>query len=126
AAVLARPSGEILITTDTLVEGVHFDRSWATARDVGYRSIALNLSDIAAMAASPMAAVVALVLPPDVDAGWVIELLGGMREACDEHGVDLAGGDLSRGSAIVATATLIGGSVPGRERNRSSAVARER
>jgi thiamine-monophosphate kinase len=125
AAVLVQPSGEIIVTTDTLVEGVHFDRSWMTARDIGFRSIAVNLSDVAAMAASPRWAVVALVLTPDVDAGWVMELLGGMREACEEHGVDLVGGDLSSGPAIVVTPTLIGEAAPGRALSRSGAAAGE-
>ena len=101
AAVLAPTGGELVLTTDVLVEGIHFVRQRTGARDVGYKAIVVNVSDMAAMGASPRAAVCALVLPPDVEAAWVMELFGGMREACDEYALWLVGGDLSRGRDVI-------------------------
>lgn len=121
AAVLRAGTGELVITTDALVEHVHFARGVTSARDLGYKAIVANLSDIAAMAASPRAAVCALILAPDVDAAWVIELLGGMREACDEYALWLVGGDLSRGSELAVSVTVTGEVGPGRALRRSGA-----
>src|SRR5437870_10178535 len=60
----------------------------STPRDIGYKAIAASISDIAAMAASPRYALCALTLSDDVDAGWTMELFGGMREASDELNCD--------------------------------------
>ena len=121
AAVLAPTGGELVITTDVSVEGVHFVRQRTGARDVGYKAIVVNVSDIAAMGASPRAAVCALVLPPDVEAAWVMELFGGMREACDEYALWLVGGDLSRGRGASIGVTVTGEVAPGRAVLRSGA-----
>ncbi len=80
AAVVAPGTGELVLTTDALVEGTHFTLDTTSARDLGAKAIAVNVSDIAAMAASPRYALCALTLSPAVDAGWVMELLGGMRD----------------------------------------------
>ena len=121
AAVLAPTGGELVVTTDLLVEGVHFMRHRTGARDVGYKAIAVNVSDIAAMGASPRSAVCALVLPPDVEAAWVMELFGGMREACDEYALWLVGGDLSRGRDATIAVTVTGEVAPGKAVLRSGA-----
>jgi thiamine-monophosphate kinase len=121
AAVLAPTGGELVITTDALVEDVHFVRGPAGARDLGHKAITVNVSDIAAMGASPRAAVCALTLPPDVETGWVMELFGGMREACDEHALWLVGGDLSRGRDLSIVVTVTGEVAPGRAVLRSGA-----
>jgi thiamine-monophosphate kinase len=121
AAVLAPMSGELVITTDVVVEGVHFERSGTSARDLGYKAVIVNVSDIAAMAASPRAAVGALTLPQDIDAAWTMELFGGMREACDEHALWLVGGDLARGPALTIAITVTGEVAPGRAVLRSGA-----
>jgi thiamine-monophosphate kinase len=121
AAVLARPSGELVISADVLVEGVHFDLALTSARDLGYKAIAVNVSDLAAMAASPRAAVVTLVLPTSTEDAWVIELYGGMREACDEYALWLVGGDLSRGPAVSVSVTVTGEVAPGRAITRAGA-----
>jgi thiamine-monophosphate kinase len=121
AAVLAPTGGELVVTTDVTVEGVHFVRQRTGARDVGYKAIVVNVSDIAAMAASPRAAVCALVLPPDVEVAWVMELFGGMREACDEYALWLVGGDLSRGRDVSIAVTVTGEVAPGRAVLRSGA-----
>lgn len=121
AAVVAPGSGELVLTTDALVEGSHFSRSTASARDIGYKAIAVNVSDIAAMGASPRYALCALTLPEAVDAAWVMELLGGMREACDEHALSLVGGNLARGPEVTVVVTVTGEVAPGRAVTRAGA-----
>ncbi|MEP7060653.1 MAG: AIR synthase related protein, partial [Actinomycetota bacterium] len=79
AAVVRGGDGDQVITTDAMVEGTHFDRGQTSARDLGYKAVVVNLSDIAAMGASPRTAVCALTLSDDVDAAWTMELFGGMR-----------------------------------------------
>jgi thiamine-monophosphate kinase len=123
AAVLAPTGGELVITTDSLVEDVHFVRGPSGARDLGHKAIVVNVSDIAAMGGSPRAAVCALTLPPDVETGWVMELFGGMREACDEYALWLVGGDLSRGHEASITVTVTGEVAPGKAVLRSGARA---
>ena len=121
AAVLEGGTGQLVITTDALVEGSHFFRPATSARDLGYKAIVVNVSDIAAMGASPRAAVCALTLPPGVEAAWVMELFGGMREACDEYALWLVGGDLSGGRDTVIAVTVTGEVAPGRAVLRSGA-----
>lgn len=121
AAVLAPTGGELVVTTDVLVEGVHFERGTTTGRDLGHKAIVVNVSDVAAMGASPRAAVCALTLPPEVETAWVMELYGGMREACDEYALWLVGGDLSRGREVSIAVTVTGEVAPGRAVLRSGA-----
>ena len=121
AAVTTPGSGDLVLTTDALVEGVHFHRDLTTPRDLGYKAIAVNLSDIAAMAASPRYALCALTLSEDVDAAWVIELAGGMRECCDEFAVTLVGGNVARGRDVTIAVTATGEVVPGRAVRRDGA-----
>jgi thiamine-monophosphate kinase len=122
AAVIGVSAGaELLVTTDVLVEGVHFDRALSAARDLGYKAIVASVSDVAAMAGSPRAAVCALALRDEVSASWAVELLGGMRDACSEHALWLVGGDLSRGPAVTIAVTVTGEVAPGAAVLRSGA-----
>jgi thiamine-monophosphate kinase len=121
AAVLSPGSGELVLTTDSMIEGVHFRRELTTPRDLGYKAIAVNVSDVAAMAASPRFAICALALTDAIDSGWVVELAGGMRECCDEFGLTLVGGNLSRGSEVSIVVTVTGEVVPGRAVRRDGA-----
>lgn len=121
AAVVAGGTGDLVLTTDALVEDVHFRRSTTTARDLGYKAIAVNVSDVAAMAASPRFAVCALTVSDDVDAAWVVELVGGMRECCDEFAVSLVGGNVARGRDVAIVVTLTGEVARGRAVRRSGA-----
>ena len=108
-AALVEPGRHLgVLTVDLLVEGVDFDRSSYTARDVGYKAVAVNVSDVAAMGASPRYGLVAVGLPPSVDARWAVELVAGMRAAADEYGLALVGGDLSRASEVTVAVTLTG------------------
>jgi thiamine-monophosphate kinase len=121
AAVVRAGAGDLVLTTDAVVEGVHIDRATATARDIGYKAVAVSVSDVAAMAASPRFALSSLTLSADVDAAWTMELFGGMREACDEFAVALVGGNVSRGPAVSVAVTLTGEVARGRAITRSDA-----
>ena len=121
AAVVRGGTGDLVLTTDALVEGTHFDRALSTPRDVGYKAIAASVSDIAAMAASPRYALCALTLSEDVDAGWAMELFGGMREASDEFACTLVGGNLARGSEVSVVISLTGEVARGAAIRRSGA-----
>jgi thiamine-monophosphate kinase len=121
AAVVEAGSGSQVLTTDMLVEGVHFDRGLLSARDLGAKSIVVNVSDVAAMAASPRYALVSLGIPSYVDAAWVIELYGGMREACAEYALALVGGDTNRAENVVVSVTVVGEVAPGHEVTRAGA-----
>ncbi len=121
AAVLDWGDRDGLVTVDMLVEGVDFRLDVASARDVGYRAMAVNLSDVAAMGGSPRHAVVSLALPGGTEQGWVVELYGGMLDAAGEHAVSIVGGDLSRADAVVISVTLLGEAAKGRSVRRSGA-----
>ncbi|MGH2679469.1 MAG: thiamine-phosphate kinase [Actinomycetota bacterium] len=121
AAVVRPGSGELVLTTDAMVEGVHFRIGHTTARDLGYKAIAVNVSDVAAMAASPRFALCALTLTEEIDAAWVVELAGGMRECADEFALSLVGGNLSRGEQVAVVVTVTGEVVPGRAVRRDGA-----
>jgi thiamine-monophosphate kinase len=99
AAVLA---GGIVASTDILVDGVHFDASRHTVRDIGHRAGAASLSDMAAMGAEPLCLLAAFGLPDGF--ADVRELAAGMAE----HGVPLVGGDLSRSGQLLVSVTAIG------------------
>jgi len=96
AALLQVPEGHVLVvSTDTLVAGVHFPADTAP-QDIGWKALAVNLSDLAAMAATPAWASLALTLP-EGDADWLDGFLDGFCELADEHQVALIGGDTTRG-----------------------------
>jgi thiamine-monophosphate kinase len=121
AAVVEPGSGSLVLTTDLLAEGVHFERGAISARDLGAKAITVNVSDVAAMAASPRYALVALAAPADVEAAWVVELFGGMREASAEYGLALVGGDTNRADLLVLSVAVVGEVAPGRALVRSGA-----
>ena len=114
AAVVASGAGQLVLTTDAMVEGTHFSLATISARDLGYKAIVVNVSDIAAMAASPRYALCALTLSDSVDAAWTIELFGGMREACNEYALWLVGGNLAAGPQVSVAVTVTGEVAPGR------------
>jgi thiamine-monophosphate kinase len=121
AAVVRPGSGDLVLTTDALVEETHFRRDASAPRDLGYRAIAVNVSDVAAMAASPRYALAALTLPSDVEAADVMEIIGGMRDACAEHGCLLVGGNLARGRDLTLVVTVMGEVAPDRAVTRAGA-----
>ncbi len=107
-AVLRAPAGTILFTSDMLVEGVHFDLELTGPADLGYKSIAVNMSDVAAMSGTPRRAVVSLGLRAGLQVDWVEDLCRGMKQCCDEFDSAVAGGDLSRSDCLVISVALIG------------------
>jgi thiamine-monophosphate kinase len=98
----------VLATTDTLVEGVHFLPEFAPWADVGWKALAVNVSDIAAMGGEPLFALVTLALPLETEVSFAEELYGGMMECAREYGVVVAGGDIVRAPQISVTVALIG------------------
>ena len=95
-------------TTDMLVEGVHFDRTFAPLRYVGWKAIASNVSDVVAMNARPLYATVALGLPNNVSVEHVEALYAGVGEACARYGCAVVGGDTSAASRLVISVTVVG------------------
>ncbi|HVL99192.1 MAG TPA: thiamine-phosphate kinase [Egibacteraceae bacterium] len=121
AAVLAVGGNGVVVTVDALVEGVHFRRDLSSLADVGWKAVAVNASDIAAMGAQPLAAVVALCRPAGLEQGGVEELYGGMRQACDRWNMRLVGGDTVASGELVLSVTALGRTHPGAAVRRSGA-----
>lgn len=118
--------GSAVVSTDVLVENVHFRRSWSSATDVGRKSVAVNVADIEAMGAVPVALVVGFSAPGDLPAQWAREFMAGMREEAEKAGVSVVGGDTTGGPVVTVSVTVIGqtagmpparrdGAVPGDE-----------
>lgn len=109
-AVLDVTSGaRLLATTDLLVEDVHFRRTYATPADVGWKSLAVNLSDIASMGGRPRWALVALAFPEATDAGDVEAFYDGALALATEHDVAIVGGDTSASpDGWIVNVTLLG------------------
>lgn len=94
AAVLPLNASEnYVVTKDILVENRHFRLNYAAAADLAHKSLHVNLSDIAAMGATPLFALLGIALPPQLPKAWVGEFLGGFAEACKKQKVQLIGGD---------------------------------
>jgi thiamine-monophosphate kinase len=109
AALLRLPEGtDLVAAVDTLVAGRHFPLL-TCARSVGYRALAVNLSDLAAMGADPAWATLALTMP-SANADWLQEFSAGLFDIARQHGVVLVGGDTTRGPLTVSVQIL--GSVP--------------
>lgn len=101
AALLAPPPGQLLaVSTDTLVAGVHFPAGTA-AFDIGWKALAVNLSDLAAMGAEPAWATLALTLP-NADAHWLGEFCDGFAALAQAHALALVGGDTTRGPLSIS------------------------
>jgi thiamine-monophosphate kinase len=101
-------SNRSVITTDALVEGVHFTRAQMSAHDAGWRALAANLSDVAAMGARPVLATVALGFPPNTDPAWLLEAYEGIAELAKRARCAVAGGDLTRAPTIIFSITVVG------------------
>lgn len=108
AAVLDVAGRGVVVTVDTLVEAVHFRRDLSSLADVGWKAVAASVSDLAAMGARPVAAVVALCRPGRIDTDEVEALYRGMRAACDRWGVRLVGGDTVAAGELVVSVTGLG------------------
>lgn len=109
AAVIDSAGKEIVVSTDLLIEGIHFDLSYAPLKLLGYKAVAVNISDIAAMNAIPKQITVSVGLSNRISVEAITELYEGIKIACDEYQVDLVGGDTSASrSGLVISITALG------------------
>ena len=110
AAVLSYPADkEVLVTTDLLLEGVHFDLTYVPLKHLGYKSAVVNFSDIYAMNGTPRQITVSLGLSKRFSVEDMEELYAGIRLACEEYGVDIVGGDTSSSyTGLTISITCIG------------------
>ena len=109
AALLSVPAGEqLVVSSDTVVSGRHFFAD-ADAFDIGHKALAVNLSDLAAMAAKPLAFTLSLTLPA-FDGEWLAGFAEGMRSLAQQHNIALVGGDTTRGPLAIGITVM--GSAP--------------
>lgn len=100
--------GSVVVSTDVLVEGVHFRRDWSSANDIGRKAVAVNVADIEAMGARPQGVVVGFSAPGETEVRWTLDLAAGLRAECDAAGVSLLGGDTTRGRDVTLSVTALG------------------
>lgn len=114
AAVAAPDRGALqVLTTDALVEGIHFDRRFSTPAEIGYKALAVNVSDVAAMGGAPRFALLSLMLPLQTTIGEVDGLLDGLLELAAETRVALVGGNITRSPGpLVVDVTVVGSVKP--------------
>lgn len=111
-----------LVTTDLLNENVHFIQSKITPFDLGYKSLAVNLSDIAAMGGQPKYAFLSLGFPPETSVEWVDDFFSGFRQLAEQTSVLLLGGDTTRSNSIVINVLLVGEIETSKIKRRSQAL----
>lgn len=113
---------DLVVTTDLLIEDVHFILSDITAAQLAYKSAAVNLSDIAAMGARPIGCFLSIALPKNVTAKWADQFIESFIAICDRFGATLLGGDTTSSKGPIAINVAVLGKVPcGRSKLRSSA-----
>lgn len=123
-AILTPPRGrQLLVTTDMLVDGVHFKSAAHSAHDCGWRALARGLSDIAAMGGDAHWCFVSLALSPAADRKWLSGFYRGLTALAKRHKVALAGGDLTRAALLSADVTVVGSAPTGRALSRSGGRA---
>ena len=109
AAVLRYPDTEVLVSSDLLVEGVHFDLTYVPLKHLGYKAAVVNFSDIYAMNGTPRQITVSLGVSSRFTVEHLEQLYAGIRKACEVYGVDLVGGDTTASrSGLVISITVIG------------------
>jgi len=125
AAVTAITPGMILLSTaDMLVEGVHFNLDWSDAAALGRKSLAVNLSDIAAMGGVPRYALLSLAIPRELPLEFMESFMSGFLEQAERYGVSLIGGDTSASkTGLMINVTLLGEQYPDRISKRSGACS---
>ncbi|MGC1394304.1 MAG: thiamine-phosphate kinase [Coleofasciculaceae cyanobacterium] len=122
AAVLAFPAGEkLVVTTDVLVDKVHFSDRTTSPQDAGWRAVAANLSDLAAMGASPLGITVGLAVTGNLAVSWVLQLYQGISDCLKQYHTPLVGGDICRSEVISIAITAFGQVSPNRIIKRAAA-----
>jgi thiamine-monophosphate kinase len=112
----------LLWTADMLLEGIHFRLDWIDPASLGWKSLAVNLSDIAAMGGTPVGALLSLALPAERTGAWLDAFVDGLAECARAYGVALLGGDTNRAEQVVIDVSVLG-VVAGRPVPRSGAQA---
>src|SRR5687768_14335049 len=125
AAVVAGSRNErLVVTTDAVVEGVHFSRAYSTPADIGHRALAVNLSDLAAMGATPRWALLSLMLPGAIREADVEELVDGLAALAGRYGVSVVGGNITRTDGpLIVDVTAAGEVAPRKWLTRAGARA---
>ena len=110
AAVVAVSDGRFVVTTDTMVEGHDFRTDFSSGYDLGFKAVASNVADVAAMGAKPIALVVAMVIPKNTTQMWLEDFARGLQSGCDYLApeCEIVGGDLASGEQIVIAVTAHG------------------
>ena len=122
AAVIDNFGRQTVVSTDLLIEGIHFDLSYTPLKHLGYKSIVVNLSDIYAMNATPSQVTVSIAFSNRFGLEALDELYAGIYAACDKYQVDLIGGDTSTSQkGLIISVTAIGEVAPGNFIKRSTA-----
>jgi thiamine-monophosphate kinase len=110
AAVVATSNNRFVVTTDTMIEGNDFKTEWSSAFDLGWKAVATNIADVAAMGAKPTALVVALAVPEDTEISWLEQFADGLQAAVTHFcpNAEIVGGDLAQAKEIVIAVTAHG------------------
>ena len=108
AAIVER---NLMVTTDTLVENTHFTLKTYTPEEIGWKALAVNLSDIAAMGGKPLYALISLSLPKNIKINWVKNLYKGILDCAKKYKTQIIGGNLAKAKEINITITVIGKTV---------------
>jgi thiamine-monophosphate kinase len=124
-ALLSTPGGSVLATTDAMVRGCDWLDEWSTGGDVGGKTVAQNIADIAAMGGVPTGLLVTLIADPQTPLAWARDFTQGLAEAAGEAGVPVLGGDLSSAppGVLVVSVTALGACVGNEPVCRSGARA---
>lgn len=122
AAILTPPAGQqLVVSSDVLVEGIHFSEATTPPAAIGWRAAAANLSDLAAMGATPAGITLALALPSDRRLSWLQQIYQGLDRCLKQYDCPLIGGDLSRSPTATLAVTALGWVNPNRVIRRSTA-----
>jgi len=107
-AAVCNHQGVSVTSVDVHTEGVHFERSYFSAEQIGYRALSTAISDTAAMGASPRDVYVALTVPESIDSQYVLALYDGMHSLCSDLDISILGGDVSSSTAFTLSITVVG------------------
>lgn len=121
AAVVRFGTSTLIWTTDLLIEGRHFRRDWMTAYEIGFKAMRVNLSDIAAMGGRPLYALVSAGLPKSLALAFAADLFRGLRQAGEEAGCAIVGGDTNASDRLILNVALAGEAPFGRFLTRGGA-----
>ncbi len=106
-AVVRNQSG-LCVSTDLFIEDIHFRKKYFTPQEVGHKSLAVNISDLAAMGVRPVCFSLGLAIPPSISMDWLTGFFAGMANLAHKHNMGLSGGDISRADKIIISITVWG------------------